>query len=474
VWVDTCCIDKSSSAELSEAINSMFDYYRRSAVCYAFLEDVRVDNLYDSYSLSEARWTSRGWTLQELIAPDIVQFYNRSWKLCGTRVSLASHLNRATNIDADVLRRNRGESLELSRFSIAQRMSWAANRKTTRPEDTAYCLLGLFDVHIPLLYGEGQEKAFFRLQEEIMKHSMDHSILAWRSFKIPPHDRKGLGALASAPSDFALCGDVVWFSVDSEPFEMTNKGLRVTLPVTGDEAVLNCRLDWDFGAPLCLQLVESTDSGSQRVPLYHRRNGFIQKDWEHVRGIPLKTFILARTALSTNQSTYDDYCLWFRFRHVDPALRGTVDQDWRLDEPSTGSWNKPARVLRLKPLESHEKKIYMRVLHQSADHGRGSKPKSPLLVIEKQGVFWGSNKTVYPSFTCGFDNSDGEKPLDKFETVIGEHSFVISTKVAMPSRIMDQLVYEIILEVSHQKVNITKGKSQKKPSPPQPAKPAKK
>ncbi|KAK1493991.1 HET domain-containing protein [Colletotrichum tamarilloi] len=152
VWVDTCCIDKTSSAELSEAINSMYKWYKDSSTCCAYLEDVQQGDDPSSFDrqLCNSRWFTRGWTLQELLAPETVEFFD------------------AANEESPAIRSAK----------IAMRMSWAARRQTTRVEDIAYSLLGIFDVNMPLLYGEG-EKAFERLQIEIMKQSSDDSILAW-------------------------------------------------------------------------------------------------------------------------------------------------------------------------------------------------------------------------------------------------------------------------------------------------------
>lgn len=175
VWIDTLCIEKSSSAELSEAINSMFRWYKESAVCYAFLADVDLE-----CSMPSSRWFTRGWTLQELIAPDEVLFYDMNWRFLGSRGDLASVITSATKIPKHVLDRPRQEVEDvLQSASIAQRMNWAAERVTTREEDIAYCLMGIFDINMPLLYGEGQ-KAFFRLQEAILYASKDQSILAFR------------------------------------------------------------------------------------------------------------------------------------------------------------------------------------------------------------------------------------------------------------------------------------------------------
>ncbi|KAJ1322901.1 HET domain-containing protein [Microdochium nivale] len=181
-WVDTCCIDKTSSAELTESINSMFEWYEKAEVCFAFLDDVGPDPLeLSNASIESSEWMKRGWTLQELLAPKRVEFYALDWTEIGTRDALASTLSRATAISQTYLRDTPLEDSRqtlLLRASMGERMSWAARRQTTRKEDEAYCLLGLFGVNIPLIYGEGG-KAFIRLQEEILRHSFDPTLLAW-------------------------------------------------------------------------------------------------------------------------------------------------------------------------------------------------------------------------------------------------------------------------------------------------------
>ncbi|KAI0776919.1 heterokaryon incompatibility protein-domain-containing protein [Trametes elegans] len=181
VWIDTCCIDKSSSAELSEAINSMFNWYAQATVCYAYLHDTADDEnpSYPGSSFRRSEWFTRGWTLQELIAPRDVVFLSREWKPLASKVTAATLLEQITGIDAAILRGHRS----LDDISVARRMSWAANRKTTRVEDEAYCLMGIFGVNLPTIYGEGRE-AFVRLQEEILRRTPDRTLLAWG----PRHD----------------------------------------------------------------------------------------------------------------------------------------------------------------------------------------------------------------------------------------------------------------------------------------------
>ncbi|THU93947.1 HET-domain-containing protein, partial [Dendrothele bispora CBS 962.96] len=177
IWIDSCCIDKSSSAELSENINSMYGLYENAEVCYVYLPDAssEEDPRDPGSGFAKSRWFTRGWTLQELIAPSAsVVFLDHSWKEIGTRYSLRDVISAITSVPVRLL-----EDGDLTKYSIAQKMSWAAFRKTTRPEDRAYSLMGLFDICMPPIYGEGGAKAFMRLQQEIIKTSDDRSIFAW-------------------------------------------------------------------------------------------------------------------------------------------------------------------------------------------------------------------------------------------------------------------------------------------------------
>jgi len=236
VWIDTCCIDKSSSAELSEAINSMYSWYQKARVCYVYMADfpAKVPALVDS------RWFTRGWTLQELIAPSNLIFYSGDWAELGTKLTLQSTLAERTGIDVGILTGEKG----LESTSVARRMSWACNRETTRTEDEAYCLMGLFDVNMPMLYGEGS-KAFIRLQEEIMKHSDDQSLFAWRDSSADPESYHGL--LAKSPKSFEDTGNIVPYRdwELSAPFSLSNKGLRIDFHLSRYEqdlyvAALDC------------------------------------------------------------------------------------------------------------------------------------------------------------------------------------------------------------------------------------------
>jgi hypothetical protein len=173
-WVDTCCIDKANHTELSEAINSMFRWYQNANKCYVFLSDIEgpssenSDDLPQSWtaSFSKSKWFTRGWTLQELLAPHSVEFFSRKGVLLGDKESLKQAINDITRIPVQAL-----SGSDMSEFTVDDRFSWSQHRRTTREEDGAYCLLGLFDCHLPLIYGEGKEKAMKRLRKEVMESS---------------------------------------------------------------------------------------------------------------------------------------------------------------------------------------------------------------------------------------------------------------------------------------------------------------
>ncbi|KAI6152563.1 hypothetical protein BKA82DRAFT_544981 [Pisolithus tinctorius] len=207
LWVDTCCIDKRSSSELSEAINSMYRWYENSTKCYAHLYDVDGPTFPAQQNLERfgkyngwPEWFSRGWTLQELIAPKDVQFFNNEWAPIGNKRDLAETLVKITRISKNILISGQDPSV----CSVAQIMSWAADRKTTRVEDRAYSLLGLFGVYMPMVYGEGK-RAFQRLQLEIIRSSNDHSILAWDP---KGRIRRSGSILADDPSYFRDCDGI--------------------------------------------------------------------------------------------------------------------------------------------------------------------------------------------------------------------------------------------------------------------------
>lgn len=191
IWIGTCCIDKTDSVELGQAINSTYRWYAKSAACIAYLEDVG----HGQEVFHDSRWFERGWTLQELIAPRRVKFYDYRWDFIGEKQDLVDQLSSRTRIPRDVLI----NKVTPQSCSIAQRMSWAAERKTTRVEDTAYCLMGPFNINMPMIYGE-EEKAFIRLREEIIKRNADQTIFAWDLNA--DSQRVGCGLFATSPAAF--------------------------------------------------------------------------------------------------------------------------------------------------------------------------------------------------------------------------------------------------------------------------------
>jgi hypothetical protein len=266
IWIDTCCINKESSAELSEAINSMFHWYRDSHMCYAFLSDVHSNATKMTEPLPRdfpsSRWFTRGWTLQELLAPHVLYMFNTHWEVIGTKLSLASVLQSITGIPVDVLR---GKSV--SECCVAEIMSWARYRRTTRVEDMAYSLLGLFNINMPLLYGE-REKAFIRLQEEILKNTGDYSLFAWTADELwtncifahsPRHFQ-----FAKRDDDFGFAkGSPMDHTSVKPPLAWANVlelGIRLG-PQREDgyfPAYLNCK---SFGALVCMMVKPNTGLG---------------------------------------------------------------------------------------------------------------------------------------------------------------------------------------------------------------------
>jgi Heterokaryon incompatibility protein (HET) len=222
LWIDTCGIDKTDSGELAEAINSMYKWYAESDMCYVHLKDFIYkgsesdDDGYLLDCLKDCRWFTRGWTLQELLAPKRVLFLDQTWTVFGNKHSLHAVLSKITGIPSKVLT----GVWSPQDCNVAQRMSWAAQRKTTKSEDIAYCLLGLFDIHMLPIYGEGPHKAFLRLQQEILGRWSDHSIFVWTI----AHDPRNVGLLASSPEAFCKHRECfTWLGVDnsssSEPFD---------------------------------------------------------------------------------------------------------------------------------------------------------------------------------------------------------------------------------------------------------------
>lgn len=273
-WTDTCCIDKSSSAELSEAINSMYRWYEKSEACFVYLSDVPPGDDYEGEhsAFRRSRWFTRGWTLQELLAPRDIHFMDSNWNTLFSYSrfenvypdhSVMRLIEDVTGISIGFLLKER----DSPKPTVAQKMAWAANRQTTRLEDRAYSLLGLFGVNMPLLYGEGS-KAFSRLQQEILNQLEDRSLLCW-GFSLPLVDDRG-GLFAPSPDNFLGCEKVTSRSrifgvrgiLEDQnirqsrfPSHMTNRGLQTQMVFCRGEsyrgkavniALLDCDLLGDY------------------------------------------------------------------------------------------------------------------------------------------------------------------------------------------------------------------------------------
>ncbi|RYP19389.1 hypothetical protein DL765_003362 [Monosporascus sp. GIB2] len=296
IWIDTCCIDKSSSAELTEAINSMYAWYEAAEVCFAYLRDVsdQEDPLSENSSFARSRWFTRGWTLQELIAPRLVEFYSSNWVRIGSKWEYAATIERITGIHQGVLKDPYFSGLA-SPWSVSQRMSWAANRRTTRPEDLAYSLMGLFNVQMPLLYGEGAQKAFVRLQGEIAKSTNDQSLFAWGGWPDSLEDIAedalivGGSLYAQHPSRFSLCWDIIPLRRNdgglswSSDFSLPNDGyLRIKLRIAENTS----RLDLRETHVAFLECVLMSDP-DQVV-------GFFVHEYDRVEGMPADVRVYKR------------------------------------------------------------------------------------------------------------------------------------------------------------------------------------
>lgn len=305
-WIDTCCINKDSSTELDEAIRSMFRWYREASRCYVYLSDVPTgDKPRDpSSKFRSSRWFRRGWTLQELLAPKHLCFYDQTWTSLEQKTKLAGVIEGITCIPSPFIR-----GVPLDNASVAQRLSWAANRATKKEEDMAYCLLGIFGVSMPMMYGEG-DQAFRRLQQEIMKQTGDHSILAWhlnRDGSIPSQstDVRSGGALATAPSYFVNCGDIVSTKKDKNTFHISAGYLQARLPLYKTSAgdmygLLSCGPEANAEQVVGIPLTSSSD---EYIRPQGHRSVLLPKTTSNISPT-LVSIQLKRTSAEVNQQNW--------------------------------------------------------------------------------------------------------------------------------------------------------------------------
>ncbi|KAL8690947.1 MAG: hypothetical protein Q9218_003723 [Villophora microphyllina] len=274
IWVDTCCIDKKSSTELSEAINSMFNWYAESKVCFAHLADVTSTSSSENVlqnQVRRSRWFTRGWTLQELLAPREVVFFNRDWTFIGDKDSLKNDIQAVTNIAEEHLDNFR-------KASVATKMSWASMRQTSRVEDRAYSLLGIFGVSMYLQYGE-RDKAFQRLQLLLVEKAGDESIFAWTS----QQDHSGL--LAPSPECFRYSADIVSDYKGNrprKPSRIVQDTLQFYVPkpwLKQDQMAIALYNKFKKNLEVTMNCWRPTPSGMQAIKIVFRKNN---SNWQRV------------------------------------------------------------------------------------------------------------------------------------------------------------------------------------------------
>lgn len=420
LWVDTCCIDKSSSAELSEAINSMFQWYSRSAICYAFLEDVWDSNVingdlpffdgsdYDNEGsvLEHSKWFTRGWTLQELLAPTRVEFYDQKWMHLGSKTEMSSRISIITKIPQRVLIFPR----EIKLQSVAKRMSWASKRETTRLEDIAYCLLGIFSIHMPLLYGEG-DRAFQRLQEELIKESDDQSIFGWYCLSYTPH----YGIFAKSPEYFQQSSEFVpipdMAQPDVPPYSMTNRGLHIRLPLLPTEewnkyiGILDCHKALDFSGRLGIALYGTTNPShfirSPNSALHIYSN-------EEVAEAELRTIYIAKTPLDMSRDPTPYFC------RIQPSSLENYGFGLKAVYPPENSFDRKSNTmsLLLDPRSAFlETEYYLKAAFEYSSERHGLTSRN-LIVTLNIHTTWPDNGKAWASAAIFYKPT--ETPLEKW------------------------------------------------------------
>ncbi|KAI1268275.1 heterokaryon incompatibility protein-domain-containing protein [Xylariaceae sp. FL1019] len=346
LWMDTCCIDKTDTREYAEAINSMFRWYRDAKLCITYLSDVQnihrrsqrglhvFGNSNDGQHYHLSRWFSRGWTLQEMLAPSELEFYDMEWNFIGTKKDLAAAISEVTGISTPFL----AGQLQLSDACIAVKMSWMSGRRTTYPEDMAYSMIGIFNITMPFVYGESGTRAFRRLQEIILASpSMDESLFAW---KMPNKPDAGEDSVTAANLEWEqaewglLAGSPEWFKESGDISVVAGRAAQVrTFRVTpqGLEAPIRRRF-W-------LGSRGSLGSGRREGPRPGRDT--TTTPWFSLAETLVKGAIYYTIGLKANQSAMEDFSFtlnYFRWGTSGQPLNVAIQlRPVYIDEISSGA-----------------------------------------------------------------------------------------------------------------------------------------
>ena len=336
VWIDTCCINKQDKEELTYVLNTMFAWYRESQVCYCYMHDVPNNDVNPDLKYSKFRksqWFTRDWTLQELLAPQYLIFFNRDWEEIGTKSSLKTTIADTTGIAPSIVVLNQGGEV-----SVAQRLSWAAERETSVGADKSYCLMGLLGVNIPMKLRpsngdvtedgeeyeefEDEEKTFFRFQAQILKTSADQSLFCWQ--EPPGEKRPSAGLLARSPRHFKNCSR---FYQPRKPREVSqqltfsNKGLRIRLPVIPDPDRSPAEDDVYLAIMACHEKPEINYYDTPPMAIYLKKLQEIDEGYPMYARIRTDTIKLDTQGLSFGDDDLQNICVqeephWIKEAHA--------------------------------------------------------------------------------------------------------------------------------------------------------------
>ncbi|KAH8657805.1 heterokaryon incompatibility protein-domain-containing protein [Xylariales sp. PMI_506] len=459
-WADTCCIDKTSSAELSEAINSMFKWYAYAMVCYVYLNDVKsledwsIKTFTPAYLPSTTRWFCRGWTLQELIAPPKVHFYTSNWELLGSKVTMHNLISKVTGIPNAILR----SDAPLSSVPVAERLYWASQRETTRQEDMAYCLLGLFDVHMPLLYGEGS-RAFQRLQEQIISATNDHTIFLSGDNKNVLRSRlRGLPAdfgnvlarpsiLAESPAEFPKACRFLPVSsrqYDSIQIFPATRGVRLTLPMrklTPQElsklrpsrTALTDLTNVYLAALNCIEAVDRSESS-----VFGTTSNAVMGSSENLQDRPRVAIFLTTSPNDSNErpTTFNRYLSYYQLVSIDVA------ETWDLIQCHIASPSQLTSFPRLN-IKLYSNHVYSSVISDGHQDNFTLYPKvdnDTLPVLRGECTFRSDNMFVFNLHADVNESFIGikyefQKPLNDKNRLVYEEAIFITDDILLLIRV---------------------------------------